>query len=289
MPDRVGRWRLAAPAKLNLWLRVVGRRPDGFHELESLLVLLKLADVVRVGPEGPELEVSGPHAADVAEDRTNLAWRGWISGRGTEAVDETGAGSLSVDKQIPVAAGLGGGSSDAAAAWRLARRTQGAADDPPDPEALSLLAGIGADIPFFAAQAAAARIGGVGEFVQPRAEVPAGEEVVLVHAPFGLSTASVFAELRPADWSTAQEAPETAPGRNDLLPAASRLRPELDDIFRLVAAAGGAPHLTGSGPTVFVLTDDPERADGVARRVERAGLAATRTHLRAEPASIEPW
>ena len=288
MPDPGERWRLAAPAKLNLWLRVVGRREDGFHELESLLVLLQLADVVSVGLDGRELEVSGPRAAEVAADRTNLAWRGWISGQRGEAESEADA-SLAVDKQIPVAAGLGDGSSDAAAAWRLARRRRGMADDPPDAEALSLLAGIGADVPFFAAQAAAARIGGIGEVVEPVAELSAGEEVVLVHAPFGLSTASVFAELRPGDWSTVEDGPETTPGRNDLLPAAFRLRPELDDIFRLVAAAGGAPHLTGSGPTAFVLTDDPERAEGVARRVERAGLAATRTHLRAEPASIEPW
>jgi len=78
-----------------------------------------------------------------------------------------------------------------------------------------------------------------------------------------------------------------APGRNDLEAAARRLRPELDDVDRLVAAAGGEPHLTGSGPTVFVLTDDPERANGVAARLRRAGLATTRTRLRPEPASIE--
>ncbi|RPH34710.1 MAG: hypothetical protein EHM90_05635 [Chloroflexi bacterium] len=286
MPDPGERWRLAAPAKLNLWLRVVGRRPDGFHELESVLVLLQLADIVTVGSDGAELEVVGPHATGVARDHTNLAWRGWTVGMGAPQGDDSGTGVV-VDKQIPIAAGLGGGSSDAAAAWRLARRTRDVPDDPPDQVALTSLAAIGADVPFFAAQAAVARVAGIGEVVEPMAEVHPGEEVVLIHAPFGLSTASVFAELRPADWSTIQDEPETGPGRNDLLPAATRLRSEIEDIFRLVAASGGAPHLTGSGPTVFVLTDDPERADGVASRVERAGLVATRTRRRAEPASIE--
>lgn len=290
MLDPGNRQRLAAPAKLNLWLRVVGRRPDGFHELESLLVLLELADALTLVPDGTGLTVEGPYAQSVPDDPMNLAWRGWTVGLRTARGRGADRGALVVDKQIPVAAGLGGGSSDAAAAWRLAKRSLGQPDDdPPDPATLAALAEVGADVPFFASQAAAARVGGVGEIVKPLEEGLAMGEVVLVHPPFSLSTASVFGELRPADWSTVREGPETSPGRNDLLPPATRLRPEIDDVFRLVAAAGGEPSLTGSGPTVFVLTDDPERADGVARRVERAGLAATRTRLRAEPASIESW
>lgn len=289
MPDRGDRLRLAAPAKLNLWLRVAGRRSDGYHELESLLVLLELADGLTLLPDGAGLTVEGPHATGVPDGDTNLAWRGWTVGRPGEPGRERDHGGLVVDKQIPVAAGLGGGSSDAAAAWRLARRAAGELDDSPDEAILAALAEVGADVPFFASRAAAARVGGIGEIVEPLEGGLAVDEVVLVHPPFSLSTASVFAELRPADWSTVQEGPETSPGRNDLLPPATRLRPELDDVFRLVSAAGGAPHLTGSGPTVFVMTDDPERADGVARRVERAGLTATRTRRRAEPASIESW
>lgn len=288
MPDRGDRLRLAAPAKLNLWLRVVGRRSDNFHELESLLVLLELADGLTLVPDGAGLTVEGPHATSVPDEATNLAWRGWTVGVPGEPGHERDHGGLVLDKHIPVAAGLGGGSSDAAAARRLARRASGESDDPPDQVILAALAEVGADVPFFASRAAAARVGGIGEIVTPLEEGLV-LEVVLVHPPFNLSTASVFAELRPSDWSTVQEGPETSPGRNDLLPPATRLRPELDDIFRLVAAAGGAPYLTGSGPTVFALTDDPERADGVARRVERAGLAATRTRLRSEPASIESW
>lgn len=272
--------RLAAPAKLNLWLTVVGRRPDGYHELDSLLVLLDLADELRVAPDGAPLTISGPAAAGVPADESNLAWRGWVAGLGG---DDLAAG-LELEKRVPAAAGLGGGSSDAAAAWRLAQDAAGAAPGRPSAETLHALAAIGADVPFFAAQVATARVSGIGEQVV-EADAPVADEVVLVHPPFGLSTAAVFGELRSSDWSGALDDGE--PGRNDLLAPARRLRSELEDVMRLVAAAGGEPHLTGSGPTVFVLTDDPERADGVAVRMVRAGLTTTRTTIRRRAASIE--
>jgi 4-diphosphocytidyl-2C-methyl-D-erythritol kinase len=161
----------------------------------------------------------------------------------------------------------------------------GQGDDRPTAEELVTLAAIGADVPFFASQRAVARVRGIGELVTPDAMAPA--EVILVHPPFGLATGAVFAELRRGEWSGPTEDAATRPGRNDLVAPARRLRAELDSIFRLVAGAGGEPHLTGSGPTVFALTDDPERAAGVASRLERAGLATTRTRLRSEPASIE--
>jgi 4-diphosphocytidyl-2-C-methyl-D-erythritol kinase len=282
---------LAAPAKLNLWLTVVGQRADGFHELDSLLVLLELADDVSVdavdavGPPGAgsdELEVSGPAAAGVPTGRTNLAWRGWAAGLAGQSRPAT----LSVGKRIPAAAGLGGGSSDAAAAWRLARWLTDRGDTQPTADELASLSGIGADVPFFAARLAVARVRGIGERVEAADDLTPPTQAVLVHPPFGLATSAVFAELRRGDWSgpiaDAQE-----PGRNDLERPARRLRPELDDLFRLVAGAGGAPQMTGSGPTLFALTDDPERADGVTVRLERAGVATTRTRLRPEPASIE--
>lgn len=271
--------RLDAPAKLNLWLGITGRRPDGFHTLVSEMVLLELADGVLLMPGCSGLRVDGPAREGVPPGPgENLAWRGLLEGLGAE--DELAC--LTLEKRIPVAAGLGGGSSDAVAAWRLGRRWRGLADEP-DEGALAALAGIGADLPFFAARAAAAVVSGVGEKVEPRPTPPDGEEVVLVHPPFALPTAAVFAELRPADWSGRQ--PDE--GGNDLLAPARRLRPELDDVFRWVAGAGARPQLTGSGPTVFARTDDAERADGVARRLGRAGLRCSRTRLRREAASIE--
>ena len=120
-------------------------------------------------------------------------------------------------------------------------------------------------MPFFAARTAAARVSGIGERIEPCR--PSRRHVVLVHPRFGLSTAAVFAELRPDEWGRAE---------NDLLAPALRLRPELDDLLAAGRAAGGAPRLTGSGPTIFTLTDDPERAAAVAERLARRGPARTR-------------
>lgn len=294
MTDDRSRWRLAAPAKLNLSLRVVGRRSDGFHELESLMVLLELADVVSAGGDRPGLTIRGPLADGVPGGPDNLAWRGWQAGLPAgQHSERAAAGGLTLDKTIPVAAGLGGGSSDAAAAWRLGRHLAGTATADHGPTVAASLAVIGADVPFFAAATPRALVRGIGEQVTAVAPPAPADgsgsraEVVLVHPPYGLSTAAVFAELNPREWSGPSS--DLQPGSNDLLAAARRLRPEIDQVFRIVRDAGGDPHLTGSGPTVFLLTDDPERADGVARRVVDAGLAATRTHLRTEPASIEPW
>jgi 4-diphosphocytidyl-2-C-methyl-D-erythritol kinase len=288
MGEERPRLRLAAPAKLNLSLRVVGRRSDGFHELESLMALIELADIVLVGGDRSGLAIDGPVTEGVPEGPVNLAWRGWLAGWDPRQP----AGGLSLDKHIPVAAGLGGGSSDAAAAWRLARHLAGADPDDPGIAVLGSLADIGADVPFFAAATARALVRGIGERVaavqDPAPGTPeSAAEVVLVHPPYGLSTAAVFAALRSSDWSGPDG--DEGPGPNDLLASARRLRPEIDDVFRVVRDAGGDPRLTGSGPTVFMLTDDPERADSVASQVAEAGLAATRTRLRTEPASIEPW
>jgi 4-diphosphocytidyl-2-C-methyl-D-erythritol kinase len=269
--------RLEAPAKLNLSLAVVGRRADGLHELVSDLVLLELADRLLLLPGCSGLRVDGATPAELPVTAENLAWRGLLAGLGREPELEC----LTLEKWVPVAAGMGGGSSDAAAAWRLGRRWTDA-EDAAGPATLIELSAIGADVPFFASQLAAGRVRGIGETVTS-AEAPSDTPyVVLAHPPFTLSTAAVFSELRPDEWSG-----ELRPYGNDLLAPARRLRPELDDVLRLVVAAGGDPRLTGSGPTVFSLTDDPERAAAVVARLQRAGMRASQTRIRREPASIE--
>jgi 4-diphosphocytidyl-2-C-methyl-D-erythritol kinase len=278
--------RVAAPAKLNLSLRVTGRRQDGYHELESLLVLLEVADRLLLMPGAPGLRIDGPASADLPLGADNLAWRGLLAGLGGEPE----LACLTLEKRIPVAAGLGGGSSDAAGAWRLGRRWRDAEETPAAGDLLEL-AGIGADVPFFAAGLGAAMVTGIGEKVDEVSLASSGSLfAVLVEGARPLSTAAVFAQLRPGEWSTDGGVPldplDAAP--NDLLPAARRLRPELDDLFRLVLGAGGVPRLTGSGPTVFTLTDDEARSTAVATRLRRAGVRVTETRLRAEPASIEP-
>jgi 4-diphosphocytidyl-2-C-methyl-D-erythritol kinase len=273
--------RLEAPAKLNLSLAVVGRRPDGYHLLVSDLVLLELADRLLLMPGCSGLRVEAPPGEEIPlGPEQNLAWRGLVAGLDGEPE----LACLTVEKRIPAAAGLGGGSSDAAAAWRLGRRFRGV-DEHATSDELVGLARIGADVPFFASSLSSARVTGVGEQVAPMSLPADGDLVVLVHPPFGLSTAAVFAELRLSEM-TGTGQPE--PGRNDLLAPARRLRPELDDLFRAVAAAGGTPQLTGSGPTVFARSDDPERSAAVAASLRHAGLRVTESRLRREAASIEP-
>ena len=263
--------RLEAPAKLNLDLRVVGRREDGFHELESTVVLLELADRMLLMPGCSGLRIEGAEPGSVPVDAANLAWRGLEAGLD----GPPDLACLTVEKRIPVAAGLGGGSSDAAAAWRLGRAWRGLPDIAP-PDQVAALAAIGADVPFFAAGVAAARVTGIGEEVQPVAAV--AREVVLVHPPFGLPTAEVFAELRPEEWGSAP---------NDLEAPARRLRPDLDELFSRVRQLGVEPRMTGSGPTIFVLDEDAERADALATRLGTAGIRVTRTRTRTERTHIE--
>jgi 4-diphosphocytidyl-2-C-methyl-D-erythritol kinase len=266
--------RLEAPAKLNLSLTVVGRREDGYHLLDSRLVLLELADGLLMLPGCSGLRVEGEGGSALPLDDRNLAWRGLVAGLGAEP----DLACLTLDKRIPVAAGLGGGSSDAAAARRLGRVWRGLPEGAADEADMEGLTAIGADVPFFAACLAAARVTGIGEHVEAEAEAAERAHVVLAHPSFGLSTAAVFDELRPDEWGTAE---------NDLLAPALRLRPELDGLLELVSRAGGTPRLTGSGPTVFTLTADPELAAAVAVRVRDAGVRVTLTRTRDAAASIE--
>ena len=265
---------LVAPAKLNLSLRVVGQRTDGYHLLESEMVLLELADRLLLLPGATGLRVEVAPDEEIPVDGSNLAWRGLLTGLGAEPE----LICLALEKHIRAAAGLGGGSSDAAAAWRLGRHASGASQTATTDE-LGALALLGADVPFFAAQYGAARVSGIGEQVAPLAAV-AVTPVLLVHPEFRLLTGEVFAELRAGDVASDR------PGGNDLLAPALRLRPELIDLMRRVAEAGAEPRLTGSGPTLFSLIDDPERAVATAARLRSAGLRVTETRLRPRPAAI---
>jgi 4-diphosphocytidyl-2-C-methyl-D-erythritol kinase len=263
--------RLEAPAKINLGLTVVGRRDDGFHLLRSRVVLLELADQLLLMPGCAGMRIDGA-TDDVPVGGENLAWRGLVAGLS----HEPDLCCLALEKRIPVAAGMGGGSSDAAAAWRLGRAWRAAAGDATQDD-LDALVRIGADVPFFAAAVPAAEIRGVGERVTPVAALDAA--VVLVHPPFALSTRAVFTELRREDWGQGAD--------NDLLTPALRLRPEIGDVMGSVERAGGEPRLSGSGPTVYALTDDAERADRMAEELSRQGLRVSRTRTRRAAASIE--
>ena len=287
-----------APAKLNLGLRVVGRRRDGYHLLESLFVPIELADRLRIEVE-PAAQTSiwvalVGHAGDVPADDDNLvvrAARAFLDTAGLAA-----RVAITLDKQIPAGAGLGGGSSDAAAVLRaLAQYFANALSDP----ALAAIAvRLGADVSFFL-DPRPAWVTGIGEQIEPVPEFPPLDVLVVTPAP-PLATADVFrafdAALTPPSPSRRMPALRSASGwfpsaallANDLEPIAARLRPGIErarsELERLGARAVA---MSGSGPTVFGLFRDVEQAQAVSKegRFEATDrVIVTRSH--GAPSSI---
>jgi 4-diphosphocytidyl-2-C-methyl-D-erythritol kinase len=260
---------LRAPAKLNLCLYLGRRRDDGLHELRSLFCPITLSDRIVVSDaEADEVvcsEVDGPNIAEAA--LAGLRARGWSH----EPV------RLEIDKRIPVAAGLGGGSANAGAVLRLAR---GEVDD------LDALATeIGADVPS-QLDPAFALVGGAGEVVEPL-PAPAHFGIVLLPDGEGMSTAHVYEEADrlglgrdPAELDEIADELRRAAGGgesplayrellvNDLARAALSLRPRIGDALEALREAGAEVALvTGSGPTAFGLFADIAAADAAAARL----------------------
>lgn len=263
--------RIYAPAKLNLCLYLGPRRDDGLHELCSLFEPLPLSDLIEV-EEGERDEVT---CASV--DGENLAARALELLRG--AGWEGPALRIEIEKRIPVAAGLGGGSADAAAVLRLAA---GEVTDLP-----RHAAELGADVPS-QLNPSLALVRGAGERVEPLPQ-PAPHAVVLLPGGGGLSTAEVFAEADRLGLGRSGEELDGLAGRlrsaagagasplaypellsNDLEPAARSLRPDIDAALEALHAAG-APHtlLTGSGPTACGLFPSLEQARAAAAELDR--------------------
>ena len=250
-----------APAKLNLGLRILGRRANGYHEIESVFAPLDLADQIglEITPSNrPEVTLALAGApAGVPADATNLAVRA--------AADFLAAAGLAravrifLTKSIPAAAGLGGGSSDAGAVLRaLAASFPDALEEP----ALARLAlRLGADVPYFLAPCPA-RVGGIGERIQPLADF-APLACLLVNPGVPLSTAAVFAafDARPARSPPALDRELGLDLGNDLEPAAERLCPPIAALRERLRALGArAVGLSGSGPTLFGIFPDAAEA-----------------------------
>ena len=287
-----------APAKLNLGLRVVGRRSDGYHLLESLFVPLELADRLRIEVE-PAARTSISvalvgHAGGVPAGDDNLvarAARAFLDAAGLAA-----RVALTLDKQIPVGAGLGGGSSDAAAVLRaLAQCFANALSD----LALAAIAvRLGADVPFFL-DPRPAWITGIGEQIEPVPEFPPLDVLLVTPAP-PLATADVFrafdVALTPPSPSRRMLAlrsgsgwlPSAALLANDLEPIAARLRPGIERVRSELERLGArAVAMSGSGPTVFGLFRDVEQAQAASKegRFEATDrVLVTRSH--GAPSSI---
>jgi 4-diphosphocytidyl-2-C-methyl-D-erythritol kinase len=257
---------LRAPAKLNLCLYLGPRRDDGLHELVSLFCPLTLADrIVVADADADEVVCEGVAGPNLAADAlASLRARGW----GRPPV------RLEIEKRIPVGAGLGGGSADAAAVLRLAAAEVEGIEE--------IAARLGADVPSQVAPTLAL-VGGAGEVVEPLPD-PAHFGAVLIPAAEGLSTADVYAaadrlglgrdpaelervagELRAAAGGGASPLAYAQLLVNDLAEAALSLRPELSAALGALREAGAAVTLVaGSGPTVAGLFDDIAAADRAA-------------------------
>ncbi len=269
-----------AYAKLNLVLHVGPPREDGMHPICSLMASIDLADELTATPR----ESGSDSVVCPGVPGDNLAERALSDFRSRAGRDLLPL-ELMIEKRIPVAAGLGGGSADAAAALRIANELAGAALT--QQELFRLAADLGSDVPS-QLDPRHALVQGVGEQVAPVELPPLG--VVLVPDPEGLSTAEVYAELdriggtrerldpEPLRTLATAGPAELATGlSNDLQPAALSLRPGLTktlERLRYEGALGAA--VSGSGPTCFGLFDDPRAAESAAASIDGALISRLR-------------
>jgi len=266
-----------APAKINLTLRVVGRRDDGYHELESLVAFADLADKVEFEPgEGATLAIGGPYAAACGAIADNLVLKAHAALR--ERVPGLKAGRFLLDKQLPVAAGIGGGSADAAAALRLLARTNGIARD--DERLASAALATGADIPV--CLGLTARImQGAGERLSAPVALPE-LAAVLVNPGAALATRAVFTAFAGGQRAQDNKDPLKNLPRardamieflqrhgNDLTQAAIACAPVIADVLTALRALPGIQlsRMSGSGSTCFGLFHSPGEAQAAAKRL----------------------
>ena len=242
-----------APAKVNLALHVVGQDRDGYHLLDSLVVFTDTCDVLSIAPSDTmALRVDGPFAAGVPTDNRNLVWR---------AAERAGAVlDISLTKNLPNGAGIGGGSSDAAAMLRMVERSD-------------LALGLGADVPvclFSAPQ----RMQGIGERLTPVPACPSFS-LVLVNPGVHVGTIDVFTALVEKANPGLTDMPDRAEGdwlawlaaqRNDLEPPAMQLAPVIGDILETLSDAQLA-RMSGSGATCFGIYDSDAAAKAAAERI----------------------
>jgi 4-diphosphocytidyl-2-C-methyl-D-erythritol kinase len=258
-----------APAKVNLTLRVLGRRADGYHDIESLVVFAGVGDVLTFTPgRALVLAVRGPTAPAAGNVVDNLVLK--AARALAERVDGLKLGRFALSKRLPVAAGLGGGSADAAAALRLLAHANriGLAD----PRLMQAARATGADVPV-CLDPRPRLMRGVGDVLSDPLDLPR-LPAVLVNPGVAVPTKDVFAALKPRtspqvgpSQSTRAPFDEIANGRNDLEAPAISLQPVIADVL---AALGKLPgcrlaRMSGSGATCFGLFDSHRTAAAAAR------------------------
>ncbi len=263
-----------APAKVNLTLRVIGRRADGYHEIESLVVFADFGDRLSFLPGGElKLAVQGPGAAQAGEGDDNLVLKAARSLAAQRPKLQVGAFRL--DKQIPVAAGLGGGSADAAAALRLLAQANKIA--PGDPDLRAAAQATGADVPV-CLDPRARVMRGIGEILSEPIALPA-LPALLVNPGVAVATKAVFAGWKPGAMPCAPLATalaetterdrllrELIAQKNDLEEPAMALAPAIAEVLAALRSLLGfeLARMSGSGATCFALFESMPAARAAA-------------------------
>jgi 4-diphosphocytidyl-2-C-methyl-D-erythritol kinase len=278
--------RLAARAKINLFLNVQEKRPDGYHEVTTVMQNVTLADLIEISinETGPQVIYSDTPACDFHDDIIIKAWQALRNESGGEMPF-----TAVVRKTIPVAAGLGGGSADAAAALIGLNKlfNLGLSNG----RLAGIAAGIGADVPFFI-EGGTALGTGAGEILTPIAGLP-DCEIVIIKPPVDISTARAYqdyddfiessaAEIERGDSLKLLSALEAGDYKavcaalyNSFEPAMFAKHPEIVEVkAEAIAAGADAALMSGSGSTVFALTRDPETAGRIARGAELKGAVS---------------
>jgi 4-diphosphocytidyl-2-C-methyl-D-erythritol kinase len=260
-------WAEIAYAKINLALHIRRRRPDGYHDLESLFAFAVDGDHVRVEPSDTvSLTISGPFAAGLSDDADNLVMRAALALQAAFGI--TAGAALSLEKNLPVASGIGGGSADAAAALRVLCRLWDIDKD--DPKISHIAQKLGADVP--ACLTSETLYGdGKGDALTS-VSVPglSAMPLLLVNPGISLSTAQVFARWDGVDRG-ALNREQPFDGRNDLTAAAIALVPEIGALLGYLAKLSGVKlaRMSGSGATCFALFETMTARDRAAALVQQ--------------------
>ena len=254
-----------AYAKINLALHVRGRRVDGYHELETLFAFAADGDVLTAGPnDSLALTITGPFAEWLEADDGNLVLQ---AAKALQAASGTRQGaSVSLDKRLPIASGIGGGSADAAAALRLLSKLWNI--DLPDEQLLTIASGLGADVP--ACLRSETVFGsGVGEQLTPfETDSISGVPILLVNPLKPCPTGPVFKSWDGIDRG-ALDKQNWRDARNDLEAPAIVLVPEISEVLAMLKAQAGATlvRMSGSGATCFGLFETETARDAAANTI----------------------
>lgn len=257
-------------AKINLTLRVLGRRDDGYHVLESLVAFADVADNLTLDPgAGDDLTISGPFAGKSGPVKDNLVLK--AVGELRRRVAGLQGGRFHLEKMLPVAAGIGGGSADAAAALRLLARANNLA--PSDPRLRAAAESVGADVPV-CVDAKSRIMRGIGEILSAPLDLPA-LPALLVNAGVALTTREVFGQFNGGYSGSGISDIPVQPAllieflkqhENELTAAATACAPVIGEVLAVLRNAAGSKvaRMSGSGATCFALFGSYEEAAAAA-------------------------